>query len=468
MRRALLISFEPAHFTELRRVARLLQASGRWDPVIYFAKSHADTPGKVEICRSQGWGVRVEPTALETPEAESQATQSRRSYVQSVLRPLPEPLKQPLRRARRFFNRYPTYKSILRAAAVRARAVLAEERTRLVVLPEDNLEHLTSVFVREASALGAPTVIVPFTVANALEPAEAYFGNPAYTLSGISGAMFARMYPQWVVRHRGQRLVRIPVMEALALQRMGYAPPQPWILNSGYAAAIAVESEAMMAHYRACALPEGQLVLTGALYDDELHAAGRRAADVRRSLGLDSRPMVLCALAPDDGIPFRRPGQCEFPDHVSLVRGWINALCSRKEFQTVVSLHPRTAREPLAFIETMGAKIAPMSVAEAIPACDLYVASGSATIRMAIACGKPVVNYDVYRYRYTDYVGVPGVIHLDSLPAFEAALEKLAREPVAFEALASAQQGVMAKWGVLDGHSGERMLALFERLTTAA
>ncbi len=33
-----------------------------------------------------------------------------------------------------------------------------------------------------------------------------------------------------------------------------------------------------------------------------------------------------------------------------------------------------------------------------VPLCSLYVASVSATIRWAIACGKPVVNYDVYRF----------------------------------------------------------------------
>lgn len=467
MRRALLISFEPAHFVELRRVAKLLKDSGVWEPVLYFAKSYADTPAKIETCKAEGWEVRVEATPMETPESgdSAPAPRSWRYQVQAALRPLPEPVKEPLRRLRRQLRRYPVYKSILRAAAERARSVLREERVSLLVLPEDNLEHLTPVFVLEASRLGIASAIVPFTVANALEPAQAYIGNPSYTLGPV-GSLIMRAYPQWVVVHQAARLVRIPIVEALAMQHMGYAPPQPWILNSGHASAIAVESEAMLAHYRTCKLPEAQLVLTGALYDDELAAAARAAPALRGELGLDARPILLCALPPDDGIPFRRPGQCEFATHDELARAWVTALCAQREFQVLVSLHPRTSRESMSYLEGLGARIPPTNVARLIPLCDVYVASGSATVRMAIACGKPVINYDVYRYRYTDYDGVPGVVPVDSRPAFEDAIRMLTSDPAALAAATARQRSIMERWGRLDGKAGERMLSLFDRLVT--
>ena len=59
-------------------------------------------------------------------------------------------------------------------------------------------------------------------------------------------------------------------------------------------------------------------------------------------------------------------------------------------------------------------RIAARKTSELVPLCDLYVASVSSTIRWAIACGKPVVNYDVYRYRYTDFISLDGVLIIDS------------------------------------------------------
>jgi hypothetical protein len=347
---------------------------------------------------------------------------------------------------------------VLRAAAAHANAVLDAERPALVVLPEDNLEHLTSVMVKAAAARGVRTVIVPFTVANHLEPAEAYYGNSSYTLGPVGRVLFAA-YPQWIVEHRGDELVRLPVPEALAIQHMGYAPPQPWILNSGDAT-IAVESEAMLAHYHSCGLPDTQLVVTGALYDDVLAKATRDIPNIRRELGLDERPMFLCALPPDQ-IATRPPGTCEFATHAGLARAWIHALV-RENRQVIVSLHPRTPAAGMELVEELGAKVAKVDVARLIPACDVYVASASATIRMAIACGKPVINYDVYRYRYTDYDGVRSVFTMTSFDDYRATVERLA---VDRRAAVDDAETVMARWGRLDGRAGERMLALFDRLS---
>jgi hypothetical protein len=443
-RRALLISYEPAHFVELARVARLLKASGTWEPVFYFAKMYADTPGRIEVCRSEGWSVRGEPEA-------APATEPRLSIVESLVRAVPSRLKK----LADWPWRYRAFRGLLHAAAAHAGSVLDEVRPALVVLPEDNVDHLTPVMVKVAAARGIPTVIVPFTVANHLEPAEAFFGNPAYTLGRIGRALFAR-YPWWIAEHRGAQLVRMPVPEALALQHSGYAPPQPWILNSGDARAIAVESEAMHAHYRACGLPASQLVLTGALYDDVLAAATRDADETHRELGLDARPVFLCALPPDQ-IATRPPGTCAYATHEDLVRAWIDTLV-RDDVQVVVSLHPRTPAGAVQFVEGLGAKLAQIDVARLIPMCDVYVSSASATIRMAIACGKPVINYDVYRYDYTDYAGVPGVFTMTSHDEFATTVARLAKDRS--ETTAS----VMQRWANLDGRAGERMLALFESL----
>ena len=70
--------------------------------------------------------------------------------------------------------------------------------------------------------------------------------------------------------------------------------------------------------------------------------------------------------------------------------------------------HPRASPDLLRVFETPNIKISIEPMASLIPLCDLYVASISATIRWAISSGIPVLNYDTYRLRYTDFDAAPG------------------------------------------------------------
>jgi len=116
-------------------------------------------------------------------------------------------------------------------------------------------------------------------------------------------------------------------------------------------------------------------------------------------------------------------------------------------------------------LEATGVTIASEPISSLIPRCDVFVASVSATIQWAIACGKPVINYDVYRYRYPDYLGVGGIVAMETAAEFRAALERVTGDDRYRDELAERQRRHAPEWGVLDGHAGDRLLALFDRLT---
>ena len=115
-------------------------------------------------------------------------------------------------------------------------------------------------------------------------------------------------------------------------------------------------------------------------------------------------------------------------------------------------------------LESERIRIGPSDTASLIAMGDLFVASVSSTIRWAIAAGKPVVNYDVYRYRYDDYVEVPGVLILEEQTEFADTMRRLTTDPAYLAEIALRQQSVARSWGVLDGDAGRRMIALFESL----
>jgi len=109
-------------------------------------------------------------------------------------------------------------------------------------------------------------------------------------------------------------------------------------------------------------------------------------------------------------------------------------------------------------------RIATYRTADLIPLCDFYVASVSSTIRWAIACGKPVINYDVYRYRYTDYLGLKGVLTIEEQDEFLDLLQRIATDSVYRNEIAEFQKIDAPRWGNLDGKAGQRIVGLFDEL----
>jgi hypothetical protein len=340
-----------------------------------------------------------------------------------------------------------------------------------VILAEDTVGYETAAVIKAAHERSAPSLIIPFTVANALEPAEIFFSDRARSVSRWSNRLIARFFPRWVYRHRGRTLLRVPGEEIIAKEWWGLAPPLPWQMNSGRADAIAVESRVMDAYYRREGLPPPRLVVTGGVSDDTLaeslvDVAARRAA-LCAELGLPAdRKLLLCAL-PDDR--FALPGApADFTGYPDLVRFVTNTLKALPGFTVVVRLHPRSTEETARLVEETGVRISRRDTAALVPLCDLYVASVSATIRWAIACGKPAVNYDVYRLRLTDYDDVPGVLRVEDRSEFVAVTQRLAADRGFFVRVQEQQRAAAPGWGDLDGQAGARILACLHTLIEEA
>lgn len=464
----LLVVFIPTHFAELIRAARLLRDSGRYRPIVWFAWPYREIERDVRVCEADGVsylrdrpgsavGVEAAQSAQPSPPASAPAIAW--SGVRKALSALPFPFTAVRSLARQGQQLYFT------------RRIVKRVRPAAVILAEDTVGYETAAVIKAAHERGAPSLIIPFTVANALEPAEFFFTDRARSFSRWSNRIVGRRYPRWIYVHRGRRLLRMPGEEVVAKEWWGLAPRLPWQMNSGQADAVAVESRIMDAYYRREGLPPPPLVVTGGISDDTLAEGLRdraaRRATLRAELELpgDQR-IVLCAL-PDDR--FALPGAPpDFADYQELVHFVLRTLKAMPGCAVVVRPHPRSGDETRQLVAETGARISDRDTAALVPLCDLYVASVSATIRWAIACGTPVVNYDVYRLRLTDYDDVPGVLRVENRSEFEAVTRRLSTDPELFAAVRAQQEAVAPDWGQLDGQSGSRILACLDGLIEAA
>lgn len=347
--------------------------------------------------------------------------------------------------------------------------MLEKHEPALVVLPEENLFYNSHLIVSAARSLHIPSVVVPFTIANTLEWAEAFYDVGAYRANTVWNRVLARVFPRWVLHHRGRRLI-LPPIYILACESLDVVPDQPWVISSGPADAIAAESRFMSDYYLRAGIRAEKIRLTGSLSDDKLYRLLQSREEQRAALSLRSGiniqgKIILIGLPPDQFGGGRREG-CEFENYEALVRFIVRTVAAQCSNATLlINLHPRIRRESVAYLESLGAPIVAEPIEHLVPLADVYVSVVSATIRLAISCGIPVINYDAYRYDYDDYKGLPGVLEVKTKQSFATATEALIKDAAFYSKVRQAQQETAHHLCDIDGNAGARMLALFEELS---
>src|SRR5262249_53148032 len=381
MMKVLYLVETPGQFIELQRTAELLRKAR--DVEQFFLVHDCGAATGTIIARTAEMGVECL-----NADVDAAAGERRRALLDL----LPWSIRSLLR----------TVRDLVRPAIliVSYRRLLRRSKIDLVVVAEDNVGGRSRVLVAAATRQNRPVLLVPYTFPNPDEPAATLGGFRGHQVRRPDQRLFAALRPRWERRTGNRRILRLPVGQALVMEVLGLAPRDPWIVNCG-PATIAVESAAMSRQYHTLGCTDDKLAITGSPVDSVLatglHERDRLRDKLRWRFGLNERPLLLCALPPDQLTTY--VGNCEFKTYAELIDGWTSALqVVADRFAIVVRPHPRTAQAALIPLRQAGFALSQDDTAELIPLCDLYVAALSATIRWAIACGRPVVNYDVYGY----------------------------------------------------------------------
>jgi hypothetical protein len=442
---------------ELIRLARLLLANDI-QPVFHFTFSYWTVERDIERCRAEGIGVIVD-TPLDAATTFPWLTRLREFIEKRPSWPLGP-----------FLSGLLSETISLRLSFERARRFFARTGAQLLILSVDLVGYDSSAYVKAAHRRGMKALIVSNIMSNGLDVAEAYYRDTRFHVVGVLRGIIASIFPRWVLSHRGIRLIRVQPHRVVAMEMLGLAPPKPWLFNGSRADAITMESPAMADYMAAAAMPREQMRVVGSTADDILAQTvtdrERKRDELCRALGLPGdRPIILTALPPDFlYVEGGRP-ECDFPDYGSLIEFWIKSLCAVEGHNVVISMHPSAKADELRALERYGARISTLSTPELVPLCDIFVAAISSTIRWAIACGIPVVNYDVYRYRYDDdFAHVEGVLTVEEQSDFRESLKRLAHDKRFYRDVQARQRAVAKRWGFVDGACSARMLALVQEM----
>ena len=472
-------------YIELRRVADALRETNH-QPTMLFAWDYPTIQRDVADCLANGIeclgrnGVKLEATnhaeelAIRSPNPPQKAPRVRNMknpyvIVGKAVFGLGRKIRQGLRWIAR--EKIPILMGIAYYTRnyLHALKVIKQERPDLLVLAGDLVHYDSAVFIKSAHWYGIQSVIVPSTMSNEEEMAESYQYDAKYQMDTLGNKLFGAHLPSWVYNHHGKKLIRLPYHMAAPMEMLRIAPPKPWIMHSGSADAIAVESQAMKVYYEAGSIPQEKLIEVGSLANDRLAKTMNQKEQLRKELyqelGLDpNKGLMLSALPPDQlYLPGGRP-KCEFKTYEDILNFWVGSLASVKNYNAVICLHPSVDIRDYRHLEKQGVFISSRPTPDLIPLCDFFVASVSSVIRWAVACQKPVINYDLFHFCYSDYLKLKGVLTFQEKEKFTESLLKFSEEEEYFNLLKNYQIESSGKWGVLDDRAKDRLLVLFDQL----
>jgi hypothetical protein len=442
---------------ELIRLAKLLLAHGI-QPAFHFTFSHWTVDRDIERCRAEGIAV-IPDEPLDPSAAFPQLT-----WLREFLEKRPSWPLQP------FLSDLLSETISLRLSLMRATRFFARTGAQLLILSVDLVGYDSAAYVKGAHRRGMKALIVSNIMSNGLDVAEFYYRDARFQVEGAFRRIITALIPGWALSYRGRRLMRLQPHRIVAMEMLRLAPPNPWLFNGSCADVITMESPVMADYMAAAGMARSQMRVVGSTADDVLAEVlgdrERRREELYRSLGLPAdRPMILTALPPDFlYVKGGRP-ECDFDEYETLVTFWMKSLCAVEGYNVVISMHPSAKADEMRELERHGARISKLTTPELVPLCDIFVAAISSTIRWAIACGIPVVNYDVYRYRYSDdFSRVEGVLTVEEQRDFLAALRRLAHDEGYYHEMQARQCAAARQWGFVDGKCGARLLALVQEL----
>lgn len=458
MKSALLAVNTMTYFVGLVEIGRLLQGQSDYKPVFYFTQQYPKCEQDMAICTAEG--MEYVCAFKETPATNSDS--SRLTQRQNTIKKICLSL----------YGSFPVgffYEMMSYAREfIKIDKLIRRLRPAILIIAGDNTGHNTNILVKVCHKYNIPSAIIPMFTTGPVEAAEAYYYNPIYDCKRVINRIFAYFDPKWVYVHRGKKLLRWPAFKILAMKLFGLVPPLPWVLNSSHADLILVESDAVEKFMLREGIQSEQIKLTGSPANDimaeHMGNFGRRRDELCHELKLDSsKPIVLCALPPNILYGYSRP-ECDFKRYEDLVEFWVKSLTEGKNHNILISLHPAIKYEEINYIEEYGVKIARKKSIDLIPFCDLFVAAMSGTIYWATACGKPVLNYDVYKYGYTDFYKYEGIVYTKEKLGFKDLLKKFTTDKKFYNEVLEIQKRDASQWGILDGCGGNRILKNIEEL----
>jgi|GEM_PF-2441461 len=349
----------------------------------------------------------------------------------------------------------------------RVKKLYREKDFQHLIMASDLVQYDTGMLIKFAKKNSVHTLILPQFFANQKEAIEHCFHSSTNQISKKKYTFFLKFkrLSKWVVRYKESYLIRLPFKYLIVKEIFNLSPENPWLINTGRADTMAVEGIAVKNLFlRFHSYNYTKICVTGSLNTDKLyHNLFKRKYfkdKMYEEYKLDFNKEILIFAIPPDMFRSRKDS-CEFNNYEEMISFCLKSVSKMDNYNVLFSLHPSLILEEHQLFREESFKILRNPIIEYIALVDLFIASISATIQWAIACGIPVINYDVYRYDYVDYTEMEAVVYTQKKDDFLNILNKF-NVPDAKNKYVDIQKKYSKNWAQLDGNGVRRIIEILK------
>ncbi|KTD47619.1 hypothetical protein [Legionella quateirensis] len=353
----------------------------------------------------------------------------------------------------------------------RAKKILKLHKPKLLIVAEDGISANTPL-IKTVLSESIPVLDIPYGYGSYLDLENALAqknqNEELYNSKSGAGLAVKEFFPQWIKKGTFEGAILLNPYFILAREELGISVHNPWTVHGGSASRLAAESKAMYAHYLREGIPSEKIVLTGTPYCDYIRASINSNKSIQNHSAntlvvKDKQRSILVCWPPS--YHSERAQLCEFDNYQDLTASVLNFLAQLKNVKVTLSLHPAVQPEFKEFVAGFNLNISESYVLDEITQHDIYISCFSSTIRWAIALGKPVVNYDFYKFGINEYKDVPSVLNVTAQNDFEKLVSRLVEDNQFYEETCLNQKKIASDWGILDGSNIERIYGLINQLS---
>jgi hypothetical protein len=347
--------------------------------------------------------------------------------------------------------------------------ILKKEKPDFIILGGDMPGYDSSLYIREAKKIGIESFIIPSTMSNGQEQAEVYSGDKQYHIRKQDIHFLKIFFKKWIKDYKGINLLRVPLARLFAFKSIGINYKEPWVFNSSNAKKIFIESISMYEYYRKAGLKNNNLVITGSPSNDIMtqifNNNNNLATNLHNKYNIEkSKKKILFALPPDFYYVNGGRPQSIFNNYKECIDYFLDFIEQKNQVKWYMTLHPSMNRSDYKAFEDIGVTILSDPAYMLLPLVDIFIASVSSTIRWAIACGVPTINFDFYLYKYDDFMNQDGVLYADNKNSFNDIMNKLISDAEYYTCIRKKQSISSLKWGKLDDMCCVR---IYDEITTS-
>lgn len=457
MKKILLPINANSQFAALKFVIELLKNDPVYTPLVVLEAAHRDPAPNLAACREMGvqsW-TWEEITARLTPKITNPLAQK---ALKQVYRFLPWTLDL-LRLHEQLRDQ---------------RGILDLLQPDLVILPHQAIADTWAPLARRR---GIPTLVIPAFNISVNDTLGLYASVPHYRQermlhNSLPNRLVGRLYPRWVADFQGERFIANPWHLVLAREWLGLASRTPWAHNAN-ADRVAAPNQVYADLYIRNGIPTEKLTLTGYGVESDLYQNRQQAAVLRRALdqrfGFPPGDRLICCVLPSNQYSVGSVSNLEFEDYLEMLAFYLDNFKDLPGWQVVFKPHPRSTPEELALMHSHpGAAIVEEDTSQLLPLSDLLVSYNSNINGWALACGVPILDYDVFHLRREQvtplYSTSPGVVTVYDKDACLIELARITTDEAHYQQLLAAQQAEAPCWGSLDGRTAQRFLDVIASL----